>query len=338
MAEKKSSLGKKIVVGLGIFALAFAGVKGVNHLEEKDLIDLGGGIHFQQTEEPQSVTFENNILSWKTQHEDTEYIIKCDGNTYKTTEDSYDFSELAPGEYDIKIKATSDGKRDSDYVKLEDCIVMTEQQVKEKVSEDVKEAISDINQYFEGITPICFEIEGNKLKVLVVYHSRYAKDIDIYSEYSFDIPEGAENINKYITRNNATLNFEVHVAKTSHSIKNTDFSNIELIGNLERLEDDGWKVDKVLEELTVNTYDFDAQCLWGEYLIIAKCQKGDEVKYAYQLCKVPQYTDSPSETRFQDMFEAGKFNDSMLQNQYNEISEDSYINLNFITKTNSLEK
>ena len=329
---RESSFGKKLLIGIVIIGLILGGFIAINILQRKGILDLGGGLYITQTREPINVHFENNILTWRMVDGAKEYVIKVDNKTYKTTENFYDFSDLEVGKYDIKIKAISEKMRDSNYVELNDCLVMSKEQFDQIIYEDIVEAISDTNKYFENVTPIFFERKDDKLIVFVLCYKKYHTDIDIFSEYSFHIPEDSKVIREYINADNIELNFEITIDKGNHSIKNVDFSKIELVGNIKKLSIDGWEIEKLVEELVANEYDFDKECLWGTYLLISKCQKDDEVKYVYQICKIPYYTDSPSMYKFAEMFEAGDFNNSFLQNQYNEIELNGYVNLNYLGK------
>ena len=125
---RESSFGKKLLIGIVIIGLILGGFIAINILQKKGILDLGGGLYITQTREPINVHFENNILTWRMVDGAKEYVIKVDKKTYKTTENFYDFSDLEVGKYDIKIKAISEKMRDSNYVKLNDCLVMSKEQ------------------------------------------------------------------------------------------------------------------------------------------------------------------------------------------------------------------
>lgn len=324
MAEKKNNLGKKVLVGLTIVGLAFAGVKGINTLEEKDLIDVGGGIHFVETEEPTNVVFENNVLSWTMVDGAKEYVIKCDGNTYKTTDDSYDFSSLTPGEYDIKIKATSENKRDSNYVKLEDCFVKSQ----EIINQEIVDALAEIERVdFRGsncIQLINYYIEDNKLIALCAKIDNYV--VSSYSDLIFELPENYDeyNLAQYITPDNYEIN-NMYIGKYDYYIK---YNKAPLVGNLLRLEQDGWEIEKISEIAGYATdEELEKKGLYLQYFVYAKCTKGETTKYVLQRVyledKLKEY-----DTVFK-RFEKGMLNSTAYQSCYREYTNLSYANENF---------
>lgn len=334
--ERKGKI-KKFFGVLGIGLLAFGTYKTINTLEEKDIIDIDGGIHLQQAEEPNNVVFENNILSWTAYDGTDEYVIKCDGNTYKTTENSYDFSELEPGVYDIKIKATEDGKRDSSYVKLDDCVVLTEEQIKEKLVDKALEVIKSLNNSYENYQTVFYEISNDKLNMLIKCKSTFKENTTYYLNYAFDISNQTDNISDYITENNAKLEFETELDNVANYFTNVNYENIPLFGNLKTLENNGWDIEKIVEHTGKGVYNYDTQYLYGNYVIIAKCTKGDEVKYIYQSGNFGHTSTSVGWNELQYLFEKGDLNDSLYQTEFVDFGNPEYINNNALN-TNELTK
>lgn len=333
--ERKGKI-KKFFGVLGIGLLAFGTYKTINTLEDKDMIDIGGGIHLNQAQQPNNVVFENNVLTWTAYDGTDEYIIKCDGNTYKTTENSYDFSELEPGVYDIKIKATEDGKRDSSYVKLDDCIVLTEEQLKEKVAEQALEVIKELNISDYEYQLFMYKIVDNKFMILVKCEHQKTHGLNLIKSYSFNLPENTEDISKYITKENAILDFETKY-NNHQNFNNISYKNIELFGNLKNLYESGWEVEKVFEQSGKSDYNFETNYLNGNYVVIAKCTKDDEVKYIYQAGNFGYTSTSVDFNQLEYLFEKGDLNDSIYQTEFVDFGNPEYINNNALN-TNELTK
>lgn len=275
----KKGIVKKIFGFLGIAMVAtFGSYRLVNALEKHDVIDVGGGIYVGQLSTPQNVSIEDNVLSWNKVYNGKEYVIKIDNNVYKTTEASYDLSFLTPDTYEIKVKATGDNIRDSEWSEeITHTIYTPEEQI--QVENDFIQS-KILSVYLDKYPDVGFAkvimFQNNGENIDAIIRHTYTDEYFAYKNVTIKLDN--TSIDKSITPENMEI---VNVTQYKR-FENVNFSKAPNIGVLEELKKEGWSFKFLNNEFSFSHQDLEKQRYYAKYVCIVKCEKDGEVKYVYQ--------------------------------------------------------
>lgn len=153
--RKKHNSGNYAMIGLL--------VTGSNIPDDKDIIDAGGGIHFRKVEGLDNIEMkDNNTLTWDEVEGASEYVLKINGKKYKTKENSFDLHNLPVDSYDIKIKGTKKGYRDSSYINQK-IKIYSAQEIEDNLQNAIAQKILQSDPSTRNPNVLMAKIQGNKI-------------------------------------------------------------------------------------------------------------------------------------------------------------------------------